>query len=218
MTRTSGAAERGPSSEGFSAAAASVTRVAVLGLYSSGSTATAGVLHHLGARMGKEFWGDFYEPRWLSDQLRGWWSQSLAREVVPAPERIRVLRRWLLDMSADGCSFVAAKHPLLTLCGDDLLEAWGPETKFLWTHRPLEESIASVARRGWFSGHHVELQQALWQTANRFFKEREHLRVEFASMLASPKREVDRIIEFVGVDVRRRARRRAIASIRRDRR
>src|SRR6266576_4665725 len=36
------------------------TRIAVLGLYRSGSTVVAGVLHHLGVDMGPPFYGGYY--------------------------------------------------------------------------------------------------------------------------------------------------------------
>lgn len=175
------------------------TRVAVLGLYSSGSTATAGVLHYLGVRLGKAFWSDYFEPRWLSQQLRRWWNEPELREAVAKEERVRLLGKWARDMETGGGHAIGAKHPLLTLCGDDLREAWGAETKFIWTWRPLEESIASIQRRQWWPGMEKEIQTRLWSQANEFFTTQTHLKVEFADMLQSPEREIDRIIEFLGL-------------------
>ena len=199
-----------------SVANGAVKPVAILGLYSSGSTATSGILYHLGAKMEKELWGNYYEPKWLSEELRRWWDEPRLRERVKSAKRIQVLTRWLKDLSADKPEFVAAKHPLLTLCGSDLVSAWGPDTKFIWTYRPLDESIASLARRGWFPDHHVKLQKTLWAAANAFFADREHLRIEFADLLASPETQIDRIIDFLGVDVAGQRRQQAIASILRD--
>ena len=188
-------------------------RVAVLGLYSSGSSATAGVLHHLGGCMGKQLWGDFYEPRWLSDQLRTWWNEPEMRENVPRAQRIKMLTRWLNDLDHDGLPFVAAKHPLLSLCGDDLLEAWGKDTKFIWTHRPLEDSIESLKRRGWWQGRQDEIQKKLWDCVTAFFSEQPHLKIEFSEMLKSPAEQIDRIIEFLGITPNKKQLNLAIDSI-----
>lgn len=193
-----------------------VKRVAVLGLYSSGSTATAGILYHLGAQMGKRFWGNYYEPQWLSAQLRRWWDEPRLRETIALSERVKLLKRWMRDLSLDEPEVVAAKHPLLTLCGPDLIQAWGKETKFIWTHRPLDKSIASLARRGWWPEHYVRLQEKLWEAANSFFTNQEHLRIEFADVLKSPDEQVDRLIDYLGIDVSEQRRQRAIASIMRE--
>jgi FkbM family methyltransferase len=196
-----------------------IKRVAVLGLYSSGSTATAGILYHLGAKMGKQFWGNYYEPKWLSYELRRWWDEPRIREIVPPAERIRLLKRWLRDLSTDDpdIDIVAAKHPLLTLCGSDLIQAWGPDTKFIWTYRPLDQSIASLAQRGWWPEHYMELQETLWAVANSFFANHDHLRIDFADVLASPESQIDRIGDFLGIEFNGQQRQQAIASVKRER-
>ena len=100
-------------------------RITVLGTYSSGSTAVAGCLHHLGVGMGRSFFGSFFEPTWLSAQLRRWWDEPHLIERVSASERVRMLRHWIEDQEHDSTAAHGAKHPLLSLCGADLLEAWG---------------------------------------------------------------------------------------------
>jgi FkbM family methyltransferase len=174
-----------------------VARVAVLGLYSSGSTATATVLHRLGVKLGHRFFADYYEPLWLSEQLRKWWHEPDLKEVVPREHRVRIFSNWMKELQRDGHFCVGAKHPLLTLCGPDLIEAWGPETKFIWTSRPLDESIRSLKRRGWWPGREEALQTQLWTAAKSFFESQPHLRIEFENLLREPQREVNRIIEFL---------------------
>jgi len=51
------------------------TRVAVLGLYRSGSSAAAGVLHHLGVEMGAPYFEDHFESAQLAKRLRRWWHE-----------------------------------------------------------------------------------------------------------------------------------------------
>ena len=66
------------------------TRIAVLGVYRSGSTAVAGALHHLGVDMGPPFFEGFYESAGLSKQLRRWWDEPrLVEKVGQAQARAR---------------------------------------------------------------------------------------------------------------------------------
>ena len=174
------------------------TRIAVLGLYRSGSSACAGVLHHLGVEMGAPYWLDNYESARLAKRLRRWWHEPDLHEHFPPAERVRKLRDWISFLEVGGATHVGAKHPLLSLCGDDLVEAWGPTVRFIWTWRPLDESIASIRRTGWWPEPKGEkLQRRLWDDVSRFFSRREHLRVDFADMLADPAREIRRIADYV---------------------
>ncbi len=170
------------------------TCVAVLGTYSSGSSAVAGVLHHLGVVMGRQFHGDHFEAAWMADQFRRWWKEPDLEQTSMHTERISVFRQWLHEMRRDfGCA-VGLKHPLLALCCNDLVEAWGNETKFIWSHRALEESIASLQRRKWWPGKEQAIQSRLYSAAETFFANRPHLTIEFSDLKAHPTREIDRII------------------------
>jgi len=91
------------------------TRIAVLGLYRSGSTAVAGALHHLGVDMGAPFFGGYYESEWLSKQLRQWWDEPRLVEKVAQAKRIRVLADWVQAREQAGAKWVGMKHPLLSL-------------------------------------------------------------------------------------------------------
>src|SRR5664279_3329426 len=174
------------------------TRVAVLGLYRSGSSAAAGVLHHLGVEMGAPYFRQHFESARLARRLRRWWHEPYMREMYPRAERVRKLGDWIQFLEMGSASHVGAKHPLLSLCGDELVEAWGPDVRFIWTHRPLDESIASIQRKAWWpAGVGEDAQRRLWDEVHRFFSDRDHLRVEFADLLVNPQREVDRIIDYL---------------------
>src|SRR6266850_196200 len=121
-------------------------RVPVLGLYRSGSTVVAGVLHHLGVDMGAPYFGGYYESDWLSKQLRIWWDEPRLQEKVPQTERVRVLAEWIQKREQAGARWVGMKHPLLSLCGEDLIKAWGEQTRFIRCCRPLPESVESMQR------------------------------------------------------------------------
>ena len=189
-------------------------RVAVLGLYSSGSTAVAGMLHRLGVCLGKRFWGEYYEPWWLSQQLRRWWNEPDLREVVGRAERVRQLATWIGDLEASHPGAAGAKHPLLSLCGEDLRAAWGGDTKFVWAWRPLDESVASLQRRGWWPGKERDLQTRLWQAVRDFFAGQEHLQIVHADLLEHPQGEMQRMIEYLALSPSEQARRQAVDFIR----
>ena len=190
-------------------------RIAVLGLYRSGSSAAAGALHHLGVDMGSPYFQDHYEPLLLARKLRLWWREPQLREMMPRDARVRRLADWIAWQEKKPTPWIGAKHPLLSARGEDLQEAWGPEVRFIWTWRPLEESIDSVQRIGWWPPDLGEaLQRRLWDALQGFFADTPHLRIEFADMVTHPGREIDRMIEFLQITPDASRVRAAVESIR----
>ena len=193
------------------------TRIAVLGLYRSGSSAAAGILHHLGVDLGAPFWAGYYESARLARRLRHWWHEPDIQERYPRAERVRKLEDWIGFVEGGGATHIGAKHPLLSLCGDDLIAAWGPSTRFVWTYRPLDESIASIRRTHWWPDPWAErLQVRLWEEVNRFLAGRQHLRIDFADLLANPAREVGRMVSYLRLTPDAERLSAALASVRRD--
>jgi hypothetical protein len=151
-------------------------RIAVLGLYNSGSTVLAGMLHRMGVNMGAPFWmtseeghpENFYESWLISRHLRRWWTEPLAQERVAAADRIQFLQSWAVVQEDARPGPLGAKHPLLSLCAADLVAAWGPKTCFVRASRSLEDSVAGLRRRGWFPDHEVVLQSRLWDALAEF--------------------------------------------------
>lgn len=174
------------------------TRIAILGCYRSGTTAVAGALHHLGVDMGAPFFEGFYEAADLSKHLRKWWDEPHLVEKASQAKRIRVLKQWIEGREKGGAQWVGMKHPLLSLCGEDLVQAWGPETKFIRCCRPLEESIDSLKRLGRkLDG--AFLQGTLMGALDGFFAGREHLSIEFADFMSDPPRGLRRVMEYLQI-------------------
>ena len=184
-------------------------RIAVLGLYNSGSTAIAGVLHRLGVNMGPPFWrssddndpNNFYESVDLSWHLRRWWNEPELIEKTTAADRIRFLKLWieLQECAHPGPS--GAKHPLLSLCGDDLITAWGRDTQFIWCWRPLDQSIAGLQRRGWFPGSEESLQQRLWDALNDFDSRHGGVaRLDWAQVQSDPVEATRQLARLAGLE------------------
>jgi hypothetical protein len=176
------------------------TRIAVLGLYRSGSTVVAGVLHHLGVDMGAPFYGGYYESDWVSKQLRIWWDErGELQEKVQRPKRVKVLAEWVKEREAAGARWVGIKHPLLSLCGEDLVQAWGEETRFIRCCRPLEESVKSMKIGMGYKGDAELRQRTLLDELDRFLAGRPHLQVGFSDMMEHPEEEIKRMIEFLEI-------------------
>jgi hypothetical protein len=174
------------------------TRIAVLGLYRSGSTAVAGVLHHIGVDMGAPFFGGYYESEWLSKQLRKWWDEPHLREKVGQAKRVRVLAEWIQEREQGGAKWAGMKHPLLSLCGDDLVQAWGEDTRFIRCNRPLEESIESLKRLGGRVDSDL-VQRTLLAGLDRFFAGRQYLQIDFLDMMSDPGRQIERLLEYLQI-------------------
>jgi hypothetical protein len=171
-------------------------KVVVLGLYRSGSSVTAQILHHLGVNMGSPFFRDYYESARLAKQLRIWWREPIFEEVVQKEERVAYLKQWLAEEAGE---WVGAKHPLLGACPSDLVEAWG-EVKFIWSYRDIEESIRSaVSKFPWTYEQADNIQRKLWKSISEFLENRDHLKVMFAEYKSSPKQQVERIICYLGL-------------------
>jgi glycosyltransferase involved in cell wall biosynthesis len=158
---------------------ATIPRVAVLGLYNSGSTVVAGMLHRLGVNMGAPFHDNsddysernFYESAHLAAHVRRWFDEPSGIATVNSEQRVACLKSWstFQECSNHGGA-IGAKHPLLSLCPDDIRAAWGPATRIIWAWRPLEESIAGIKRRGWFGDQAEPLQRKLWDSLNEYYQ------------------------------------------------
>ncbi|HTW95251.1 MAG TPA: hypothetical protein VMD30_10680 [Tepidisphaeraceae bacterium] len=154
-------------------------RIAILGLFNSGSTVLAGMLHRLGVNLAPPFFHNpqnldenYFESRQLAHQLRQWWAEPLGVERVSAAFRSGFLKSWATLQERSNPAPLAVKHPLLAFSAADLVSAWGNNTCFIRAMRPLDESIDGLRRRAWFPGHEVQLQKKLWNTLADF--ERSH--------------------------------------------
>jgi hypothetical protein len=183
-------------------------RFAILGLYNSGSTTLAGMLHRLGANLGPPFWTNdddtsarnYYEPYDLSSQLRLWWDEPNIIERTPAVARTRFLRLWIARQETTGGAPAGAKHPLLSLCGRELLAGWGPDTRFIWAWRDYDASVRGLARRGWFPGHEAAVQQRLWEALHVFERSVNGLvRVDWNEVRAEPAAAACRLAALAGL-------------------
>lgn len=196
--------------------------IAVLGLYNCGSSAIAGMLDALGVNMGAPYWHGhatdgacYFEPLDLGHHLRRWWNEPRMIEMQTRQRRVAFLKAWAALQKTVGTP-VGAKHPLLSLSGLDLLEAWGPQTRFIWSHRPLGESIDGLRRRpDWFSGHDAEdIQCRLWHALAMSESRLRPVRMEWKQVKADPIAAAYKLAEIAGIQVSHATIRKAAAVIR----
>lgn len=95
-----------------------------------------------------------------------------------------------------------AKHPLLSLCGDDLAAARGPGVRLVRAWRPPAESVAGLHRRGWFGGAAEPLRRRLWGALHAFeARRRDVVRLDWVCVRADPQAAARELAGLAGVSV-----------------
>lgn len=183
-------------------------RFAILGLYNSGSTALAGMLHRLGANMGPPFWAtdddqsesNFYEPRDLSENIRHWYGEPhIGIQPSNLEQRIGFLKAWIKHQENLRLP-AGAKHPLLSLCGHELITAWGANTQLIWAYRDFDASVRGLERRGWFRGHETATQQRLWTALHELENTQKNLtKINWDDVRANPMGMARNLASLTGI-------------------
>jgi len=199
--------------------------IVVMGLYRGGSSAVAGVLHHLGVCMGHELKvvPGAESPRYVAYEdwpLRRTCLQCYTEREMHALRgfggRVQLLYQYLADRistspqvtnSRDtlaipytGCdhSPMGAKFPSLCYMGHEIVEAWGADTQFVAVDRDLK-SVVDSARRWYGDGSHG-MTHRLYEARESFLATREHVRVRYESLVKNPALAISRIADGLGLD------------------
>lgn len=193
----------------------------VVGLHRSGSSLVGRILHELGVHMGNTLVG--YEAKnGVASE-----AQELARLCERAypypstkmrvhPERLEHdMRRFWTRMHREATrreQHYGGKYPQMGAMGD-LLRKIVPDAKPIYCSRPLEQSINSMAARTKNLRAANEHQRWLEGQLRKYLDSVEHHTVEYDELLLNPEREVDRIIEWCGLNPKPSERRKAIELI-----
>jgi tetratricopeptide (TPR) repeat protein len=185
--------------------------IVVLGARCGGTSAVAGVLHHLGVFMGTEFSLAYREltQSWEDSGLR----QLCARAFSEPGDRLQMDARSLeakLRGWADQHRRTAraarqrpgAKDPCLCLAVDFIRDAWGPIVPVV-VDRPFEKVVASLNRIGWLPDD-----QERAESTTRLIAARDvalagtpTVRVDFEALRASPAVVIRRLADELGLEV-----------------
>jgi hypothetical protein len=196
-------------------AARGVVPLAIAGPYRSGTSLVAGICHALGAYVGRAVRTrspqnprGFYEAPLLAEYCRRMYAQPWLEELLDRQDRVTLLATWFrvaMDEAGDR-RVIGAKHPILCLLVDDVIEAWGRRTRFIFVTRPIEEAIESLRNTKWpewgdHPGSHEHAVRTLAQARDRAAKKlrKRCLVTHYHDLLNSPAAEVERIAQYLGL-------------------
>jgi tetratricopeptide (TPR) repeat protein len=185
--------------------------IVVLGPWCGGTSAVAGVLHHLGVFMGADFvWAyrgphETWEDSHLSKLCVRAFTEPGAQLQVDARSFEAQLRIWADNHRGAARAagrWPGVKHPLLCVAMDHIREAWGPVVPVV-VDRPVPNVIASLNRLGWWKDEQERAEstahliaardQALAGTAT--------VRVDFEELRATPAVVIRRLADELGLEV-----------------
>jgi hypothetical protein len=185
--------------------------IVVLGPWCGGTSAVAGVLHHLGVFMGANFvWAyrgphETWEDSHLSKLCVRAFSEPGAQLQMDPQSLVANLRSWA--DSHRGAARTAGrrpgvKHPLLCVAMDFMREACGPVVPVV-VDRPVANVIASLNRLGWWQD-----EQERAESTAHLIAARDHalvgaptVRVDFEELRATPAVVIRRLADDLGLRV-----------------
>jgi hypothetical protein len=185
--------------------------IVVLGPRCGGTSAVAGVLHHLGVFMGTEFSFAYRElnQSWEESALHQLCGRAFSEpgdQLRMEPSLLRSkLRSWADDhrraASAAGRRS-GAKDPCLCLAIDFIREAWGPIVPVV-VDRPVEKVVASLNRLGWLPNEHERAASTarLIAARDQALAGAATVRVDFEELRATPGDVIRRLADELRLGV-----------------
>lgn len=153
--------------------------------------------------MGNTLHKNHYECELMAQQLRAWWSEPKLISTASPEERRSFFDRWLTNSIYPQRKWIGVKHPLLALCMTDLVMAWGNDIKYIWSHRPIEQSIKSLNKAKWlgWDGYCEQIQQEIWNSIHEFLVDKEHIKIDCDILNTEPLKPTLDIIEYLDLDL-----------------
>jgi hypothetical protein len=195
--------------------------VAIVGTQSSGSSAVAGVLYHLGLFLGNKFEGRYGNNPDTSCGFEAVGLALICKTSIPelctsfvvSPEKAeKQLQAWILARVAEARNkglIAGGKNPGLCRMGDFLQRICGDKLLVVNCERPLEESIRSLTRIKQTDGTAAldvprvrEHQEWLYAGKARLLQEipaDRQITVDHEQLLQDPRREVLRLTTFLNL-------------------
>ena len=185
--------------------------IVVLGPRCGGTSAVAGVLHHLGVFMGANF-------TWAYREMHETWEDSQLRQLC-----VRAFGEPGAQLQMDAHSFEAklrswadhhrraarmagrrpgAKDPILCLAINFLYDAWGPIVPVV-VDRPFDKVVASLNRLGWLTDEQERAESTAQLIAARdlALAGAATVRVDFEELRSIPAVVIRRLADDLGLEV-----------------
>lgn len=191
-----------------------VVPLVIAGPYRSGTSLVASICQALGAYIGevtttggKHNPLGTYEAPELARLCRQMYAEPWLNELLDRPQRVTLLSSWLSTAMTEAPStkLIGGKHPILCMLVDEVLEAWGDRTRFIFVRRPIEEALQSLKKTSWpdwrdSPGAHEHATNLLAQARDRGVDRlgERCLVVEYHELLKNPAAEVERIARYLG--------------------
>jgi len=184
--------------------------LAVMGTYFGGINTLAGAMKELGLFLGmrancasKPKEPHFFDDVYLRDICRSFYTEPWLEENRSQSDRITHLRRWAgfqCQKMPEGMSLVCGKHPMLSLMGTELMEAWN-NPKFVCIERSPEECYESMKKVHW-CWHPSAATYSFEKLANareEFFEKCKPplLRIQYDVMKSEPERIISELCGFL---------------------
>jgi tetratricopeptide (TPR) repeat protein len=185
--------------------------IVVLGPRCGGTSAVAGVLHHLGVYMGAGFFWAFREPHETWEDVR---LSELCRVAFGDPgDRLQVepdffrerLRDWAVEHrrgASNSGSPSGVKYPLLCLAVDLVRDACGPVT-WVVVDRPFDKVVTSLNRLGWLRDEDERRESTTHLIAerDRALGSDHTVHVDFEALRGEPETTIRGLAEDLGLEV-----------------
>jgi tetratricopeptide (TPR) repeat protein len=185
--------------------------IVVLGPWCGGTSAVAGVLHHLGVFMGADFvWAyrgphETWEDSLLSKLCVRAFTEPGAQLQMDARSFEANLRSWA-DNHRRAARIAGrrpgVKHPLLCVAMDYIRDAWGPVVPVV-VDRPVPNVIASLNRLGWWKDEQERAESTAHLIAARdqALAGAATVRVDFEALRTAPADVIRRLADELGLEV-----------------
>lgn len=185
----------------------------IMGCHSSGSSALAGALYHLGVYLGDVLCGMYGTPPIKGGEAVG--LRKIYEAAFPVPNvnsemdggKLKGKLSWFLDnrrrKAMEQGKVAAGKYPQMALTYDLLKDILRENLRVIWIDRNIEESIISLQKR--FANTIPERierhQRAIYENCKRAFDELGDyaIRISYDDLLDNPRRELVRCAEFMGL-------------------
>ena len=185
--------------------------IVVLGARCSGTSAVAGVLHHLGVYMGSEF---SVAAREMNESFEDLGLHQLCSRAFSEPgDQLQMdrhsleakLRSWADQHRQTARSSgrrPGAKDPCLCLAVDVIRDAWGPIVPVV-VDRPFAQVVASLNRLGWLPDEQERAASTARLIAARddALADAATVRVDFEELRSAPAVVIRRLVDELGLEV-----------------
>jgi len=182
---------------------------AILGCHSSGSSALAGSLYHLGVDLGEHLWGMYGSaPIYGGEDYE---LSKILEAILPLPNTYTdYTQKQLLDIFTIYLSRrykhqkgpIAAKYPTLAVFGDTLLGLLEDKLKVIFCDRDIDKSILSLHKR--YPDVDLDkisnLQRFIYHSATSLLEklpEDRKIIVNYEDTCAKPEETIKRVAEFM---------------------